>query len=162
MKNPPLDDDSSVTHFANVGGAMDSRGEGAHLVVIEGDSVGLQLELSFPEAFVGRSPECHLLLNSKAVSKRHLLVRRHCDQFFLEDLGSTNGTSVNGQMLRPGAARALIHGDTIVLGDQALLFRQTFALTDKASGHSTVNLDFDEIRREVDDLLKGSGLDAGA
>lgn len=162
MKNPPLDDDSSVTHFANVRDARDARFEGAHLVVIEGEKAGLQLELSKPEAIVGRSPECDLLLDSKAVSKRHLRVRRHSDQFFLEDLGSTNGTSVNGQALRPGAPRALFHGDTIVLGDQALLFRQTLALTDKKSGLSTVNLDIEEIRREVDDLLKSSGLDAGA
>jgi pSer/pThr/pTyr-binding forkhead associated (FHA) protein len=48
-------------------------------------------------AFVlGRAPECELVLDGAGVSRRHARIVREADRFLLEDLGSANGTLVNG------------------------------------------------------------------
>jgi len=48
-------------------------------------------------AFVlGRAPECDLVLDGAGVSRRHARILREADRFLLEDLGSANGTLVNG------------------------------------------------------------------
>jgi ABC-type multidrug transport system ATPase subunit/ABC-type multidrug transport system permease subunit len=62
----------------------------------------------------GRHPECDKVLSNPSVSARHARLTRARDGFLLEDLGSSNGTYVNGQRLdRPTSVKA---GDIIGLG----------------------------------------------
>jgi len=56
-----------------------------------------------------------------AFSRRHLAVRPHEDGVELEDLGSTNGTFVNGQRL--AAERRLRAGDSVVVGSTEMTYR---------------------------------------
>jgi len=56
-----------------------------------------------------------------SVSRKHAEVRRKGGDFFLIDLGSTNGTMLNGQALRPGIEIRLQHGDRIRLGERTEL-----------------------------------------
>jgi pSer/pThr/pTyr-binding forkhead associated (FHA) protein len=59
---------------------------------------------------IGRSLSCDLVLGDRTVSRRHAKLRTFGGQWFLEDLGSTNGTRVNGiqiraaTVVRPGAS----------------------------------------------------------
>lgn len=52
----------------------------------------------------------------QGVSRRHAIIRRGEDTLILEDLGSTNGTHLNGQRLSPDQPRVLRDGDEIRMG----------------------------------------------
>jgi hypothetical protein len=62
---------------------------------------------------VGRSPICDLVLDDRTVSRRHAELRRDGGAWVLADLGSTNGTWVNGWRIREAEVGA---GDRIALG----------------------------------------------
>ena len=68
---------------------------------------------------IGRSPRCNLVLNDPTVSRRHAALRREDEGWRITDLGSTNGTWVNGWRVD----RALVRdGDELVLGGLAAVF----------------------------------------
>jgi pSer/pThr/pTyr-binding forkhead associated (FHA) protein len=50
------------------------------------------------------------------VSRQHAMIEQHYGVFTLTDLGSTNGTHVNGRRLMIGENRILRHGDVVCLG----------------------------------------------
>jgi len=50
-----------------------------------------------PELIIGRADECDVVIDDRQVSRRHARIRQEGDRFLLEDLGSKNGTFVNGQ-----------------------------------------------------------------
>jgi pSer/pThr/pTyr-binding forkhead associated (FHA) protein len=54
-------------------------------------------EIPLGEVTVGRSPACNIIVDSGAVSKVHARLERTTDQLTLQDLGSSNGTFVNGE-----------------------------------------------------------------
>src|ERR1051325_6519905 len=63
---------------------------------------------------LGRHPTNSIQLLDKIVSKEHCIIERRGNQFVLRDLGSLNGTYVNGE--RVIGERPLRHGDEIALG----------------------------------------------
>lgn len=89
------------------------------LVMRTGPTVGKVYPLDKNEIFIGRDLANDISINDPEVSRRHARVFLQGNNFVLEDLGSTNGTMVNGQklmgpyMLRPG--------ELIVLGEQVSL-----------------------------------------
>ena len=68
---------------------------------------------------IGRLPECDVALSDPNVSRRHAEVRRRGNDFVVVDLGSTNGTRVNGAGVRE---RRLNDGDEIALGGTVIRF----------------------------------------
>ncbi|MGV8040527.1 MAG: sigma 54-interacting transcriptional regulator [Thermoanaerobaculaceae bacterium] len=84
-------------------GAVD--GEEADLLVREGESL------------LGSSPTCDLRIPSRSVSRRHVVLRCTADQLTVQDLGSTNGTWVNGVRIEEAQVRP---GDTLRLGSVQL------------------------------------------
>lgn len=72
------------------------------------------------EAVIGRSAECELRVPSVAASRRHAAVVRRGDDVFVRDLGSTNGTLVNGAKIV--GERALEPGDRIEVGGVVVTF----------------------------------------
>lgn len=102
-------------------------------LVIADSNAELPLDLSKGEALIGRAdpvsrvyPDVDLTPHGgyeAGVSRRHCRIFRQGDQFFVEDLGSTNGTKVNGQPLPPNQPRALSDGDVLELGLLRLTFR---------------------------------------
>jgi len=96
------------------------------LVMRNGPHPGKVYELSLSELTLGRDVSNHLVINDPEVSRRHARLYSQLGSYIIEDLGSTNGTFVNGQrLLGPYTLR---HGDVIGLGEtvsleyQALLF----------------------------------------
>lgn len=67
---------------------------------------------------IGRAPDADIRLDAPQVSRRHALVRHYADDVEVEDLGSQNGTFVNGVAVR-GRAR-LVSGDRLRLGSVTL------------------------------------------
>ena len=72
-------------------------------------------EFSQPDFFIGRDPDCELLLDDVAVSAHHARLSFHHGHWWLEDKGSKNGTILNDTRLTMPAI--LANGDTIVCGD---------------------------------------------
>ncbi len=68
---------------------------------------------------VGRLPDNDVRIDNPAVSGHHSLIINILNDSFLEDLNSTNGTYVNGKLIKK---HALQHGDTITIGRHQLRF----------------------------------------
>jgi hypothetical protein len=104
----------------------------ARLVIERGRSSGKQFMLSEVEAQIGRwdadggiFPDVDLDTDDPEakVSRRHARITLSNGQYFLEDLGSTNGTFINrGKRLPPGQRQALCDGDEIIVGKTFLRF----------------------------------------
>jgi pSer/pThr/pTyr-binding forkhead associated (FHA) protein len=74
-----------------------------------------EIAVTKEEFLIGRGTDCDLRLQVSAISRHHCLLRVRPSEITLADLGSANGTFVNGQRVR--SQTALHHGDVIVLGD---------------------------------------------
>jgi pSer/pThr/pTyr-binding forkhead associated (FHA) protein len=64
---------------------------------------------------IGRGPDCDLRLNAAAISRHHCLLRLRGDDVVVLDLGSSNGTYVNGQRVR--SQTSLHDGDRLSVGE---------------------------------------------
>src|SRR5918912_667192 len=76
-------------------------------------------ELTSPVTMLGRGTDCELRLVDPGVSRHHAELRVEDDQVVLVDLGSTNGTFVNGEPVR---RVALTDGTRVTLGRTTLVF----------------------------------------
>jgi pSer/pThr/pTyr-binding forkhead associated (FHA) protein len=95
----------------------------ASLHLERGPQPDLRFILQKEQATIGRSAGNDLVLADPEVSRRHARLVRQAGYYAIEDMGSTNGTFVNGQ--RIGRLTALQDGDIIDLGDTIRLRYQT-------------------------------------
>ena len=72
------------------------------------------------EFLIGRGADCDLRLGSSEISRHHCLLRVRADEATVIDLGSSNGTYLNGQRVRSQAA--LHSGDEIAVGPCRFVF----------------------------------------
>jgi FHA domain len=91
----------------------------ARLVVEQGPEPEQIFELSNSSQTIGRSANNGIVINDAEISRRHSQVMPQGDGYLVEDMGSTNGTFVNG--IRLNQPMALKHGDTVELGDTVRL-----------------------------------------
>ncbi|HXF70998.1 MAG TPA: DUF3662 and FHA domain-containing protein [Actinomycetota bacterium] len=96
-------------------------GPAAELVVLEDGRRTRAFRLEADVVTVGRLPACDVVLPDPGVSRRHAEIRRTGDRFEIVDLGSTNGTMVNGRYVR---AAELRDGDRVTIGGTILEFRR--------------------------------------
>jgi diguanylate cyclase (GGDEF)-like protein len=94
------------------------------LVVISGHEMGLRTRVA-QSVLIGRDPECDLVLSDALVSSRHALLEDRGDSWTLIDLGSTNGTSVNGQK---GKEFVLERNDKVAFGRTVARFEMQDSL----------------------------------
>lgn len=92
-----------------------------HLRVLTGKSKPDRFELE-SETVIGRGAECQVCLDDEFVSQLHARIFRAGEAYMLEDLGSTNGTYVNGSRINYPVG--LRHGDRIGIGRTVLEFRE--------------------------------------
>ncbi len=90
---------------------------GWQLVVTQGPDAGRRYALAGP-ARIGRDPENEIQLQDGQVSRQHAHLEPEGDAFYLADLGSANGTYVNGTRIAQSVW--LAPGDTIQVGDSYL------------------------------------------
>jgi hypothetical protein len=96
------------------------RGAPTHLLVVEGAEAGTRAELADAPLLIGRGSDAAIKLDDDYVSTRHARVAASGDDWFVEDLGSTNGTYV-------GSSR-LTQPTTITLGTQIRIGKTTLEL----------------------------------
>lgn len=91
----------------------------ATLVVLQGGEA-TPFDLSDSEVVIGRHPDCTVQLHSNMVSRRHARIRRDGTADYIEDLGSGNGTYLNGKRIE--SPQELSHHDRIKLGPVLLRY----------------------------------------
>jgi hypothetical protein len=120
---PPSPYSAPATHSAPqtappVGSPEERRRSSAAVVV---DETGQRYDLRMGSNVVGRGSDADLQLLDQGVSRRHLDIQFDGDTATGYDLGSTNGTTVNGHEV---GSQVLRHGDVIRLGHTRIVFHQ--------------------------------------
>lgn len=90
------------------------------LVVEQGKLAGYGYDLERSVVVIGRGQDCDIILDEHQVSRQHARLQQTPDGWTLVDLGSTNGTQVNGQQLKAHAPYTLQPGDRVALGTAVL------------------------------------------
>ncbi len=90
----------------------------ASLVFIAGPNAGRRYKLADGEYIIGRRSDCQIFVPDMRVSRQHARLRPDGPRWALEDLGSNNGTYVNGQRL--AAPLPIAHGDEIVIASNRI------------------------------------------
>lgn len=98
--------------------AKRQRGEPRVFMISQGNQAGLSAELSAGAVMIGRGADCQLILDDDYVSTRHARVVSTPNGIYVEDLGSTNGTYVNGQRIT--APTTITLADTVRIGKTIL------------------------------------------
>jgi pSer/pThr/pTyr-binding forkhead associated (FHA) protein len=91
------------------------------LVVIEGKDPAAVHRIVRSETLLGRGDEVHFLIDDEQVSKAHCRLRVDGSVCTIFDLGSRNGTTVNGRRLPANSGHRLRHLDEIEIGNHRLL-----------------------------------------
>lgn len=100
------------------------------LEIVEGADAGRRVELEAPLT-VGRAADADLVLADELVSRRHARVRQRGAGAVVEDLGSRNGTFVNGNQIH-GPTR-LVPGDQLQLGVTLVQLRSVTQIAERPS-----------------------------
>jgi two-component system cell cycle sensor histidine kinase/response regulator CckA len=98
------------------------------LSVVEGPAAGQEFKLD-TSATIGRSPEANVMVDDPGVSRLHARIRRgNVGTFELEDLGSKNGTFLNGARVEHALAKL---GDKIRIGPRVVLALHSFDVVEE-------------------------------
>lgn len=87
-----------------------AKGSPRVLAISAGAQAGQLASLSDGVVMIGRGADCQLILDDDYVSTRHARVVATADGYYIEDLGSTNGTYVNGQRITAPTTITLADG----------------------------------------------------
>lgn len=90
------------------------------LVAIDGDQLNVVHRLAQYETVIGRGDGVQIDLNDEQVSKRHCLLRVEGPVCTVQELGSLNGTRINGRKMRDDTTIRLRHLDEIQIGGTRL------------------------------------------
>jgi ABC-type multidrug transport system ATPase subunit/pSer/pThr/pTyr-binding forkhead associated (FHA) protein len=91
---------------------------GPRLIVQEPGQAKATVSIEGPRCGIGRDPSNQVVVQHDSVSRLHAQVELREAGYWVTDLGSMNGTSVNGRRLEPNTAVKLKDGDIIRIGDQ--------------------------------------------
>lgn len=102
---------------AHPGSAMRSGAGELAVRVLSGPATGTMVTITGTRVTLGRMSSCDVTVADSTVSREHAALVRRGDRWWIVDLGSTNGTTVNGVR---AAEQPVGPGDRIVLGDAAV------------------------------------------
>jgi len=121
-----VDDDTIIIQLLEGRGkSTASREHIARLWLLDltGEHVERVYELSDEQVIIGRREDCAVCLAGTTISRRHSQLRHLDGQYFISDLGSTNGTMLNGETL---VGEEQLHDrDELGVGIYKLIFRLT-------------------------------------
>ena len=101
------------------------------LIIDETDGSKRVVILAKDRTTIGRHPDNDICLEDLAVSSRHAIVHSNGQDALLEDLGSTNGTLVNGRQI---SRYTLLPGDSIAIGRNRIVYASLELTIDAGSG----------------------------
>jgi len=106
------------------------------LVIRSGPTAGDIYPLEKSEIFIGREANNEIVINDQEVSRQHAHIFLRGENYVIEDLGSTNGTSINGQKIT--GPYVLKPGEMITFGEKINLLFQASGRTADATVASSV------------------------
>ncbi len=98
------------------------RGAPTHVAVVEGANAGQTVSLDDAPILIGRGADAAIRLDDDYVSTRHARIASSGDQWFIEDLGSTNGTYIGTHRLTQPTTLQL--GSAVRIGKTTLELRK--------------------------------------
>jgi pSer/pThr/pTyr-binding forkhead associated (FHA) protein len=107
---------------ARVKPAKRPRGAPTHIAIVEGANAGEQVSLDEAPVLIGRGSDAGIRLDDDYVSTRHARIASSGDQWFVEDLGSTNGTYIGSHRLTQPTILQL--GSKVRIGKTTLELRK--------------------------------------
>ena len=119
------------------------------LFISEGPMKDQTFDFRQKTVFIGRSSRNDIQINDIKLSRKHLKVFKIGESFSIEDLGSTNGTLLNGEMITPGKSYEVTERDTIVIGNTVIQLGgipPNKALGMKDLGHHSPEADLDVLK----------------
>lgn len=143
------------------------------LVILQGQPLGLTVQLDKDQTVIGRGTQADLVLRDEIASRQHAEISRmcaeeNCNEYYISDLGSTNGTFLNGS--RVTSQQLLQDGDKIKIGNYLMKFAMLdqfeaefqdrlhqMTQRDELTGLRSRRSLFAEIDREVTKALGSSG-----
>lgn len=114
-RREPKFDESGKTAFMTESSSIDP--------VLKDLSTGAEIALDRNPFIVGKLPSCDLCIASKVVSRRHAEIRQDHDRVYVKDLGSLNGTFLQGFRLPPDTEMEVKSGQTIVFANKQYRIR---------------------------------------
>ena len=93
------------------------------LLLNSGGDVSQEFEITRPNIVIGRSPQSNILISDTEISRIHAQIVNTPHGFFIADMGSTNGTFLNGQAIKPKQMIELKSNDQVNLGQLDFLFQ---------------------------------------
>jgi pSer/pThr/pTyr-binding forkhead associated (FHA) protein/PAS domain-containing protein len=121
------------------------------LCTMDGSVNGQSFELTEEITTIGRSLDNHVQLGDLSVSRKHAKITRNGSSYYLEDLGSQNGTWVNGHPLDPGFQIEIKEGDIITFGHVLLSAGEPYS-ADGMTTQFSIGL-LEELEKDRKDLL---------
>lgn len=118
----------------------------AVLIGMSSNVKGRKFDLDQGETFIGRNAQNHVCLDDTSISGRHCSIMREDRKYFLVDLGSTNGTRLNGA---PATRAPLRPKDIIQLGAIELMFDGQDVDVPTGAGHDTTRIEEVNAREPV-------------
>lgn len=103
---------------------------GFQLVIAEGKEAGREFVFDQTSVLIGRTSECDVVLYDPGVSRKHCRIFSEADGYFVEDMGSSNGTKVNGAQVKK---KQLADGDALSLGPVVFNFAAVVIDADPAT-----------------------------
>lgn len=77
------------------------------------------LPIEFPTTNIGRHVNNNIIVNDPLVSRYHARILYRDHKFYVEDLGSTHGTKINGELIK---MKEIVNGDTLSIASTPILF----------------------------------------
>jgi pSer/pThr/pTyr-binding forkhead associated (FHA) protein len=91
----------------------------ASIVIVSGYSEGMEYPITAEYTVIGRDKDADIEVKDPLVSRRHVAIIYHEEEFTIKDLGSTNGTIMNGSVIEVASLR---HRDKFRVGDTTIQF----------------------------------------
>ena len=113
-----FDDETKVADGQEVQKPGSRDRDRAYLIVLAGSAVGEMYKITKDETTIGRGSQADIQVIDEGISRRHASIRLSGDGVVVSDLGSTNGTFLNGEKV---ATHALRDGDKIQVGSTTIL-----------------------------------------
>lgn len=113
-----MPDDKTIRRTTKDLSNLEEQSRKANFVVLAGQDIGRKYDIEKNEIYVGRNETCEIFIDDEDVSRVHAKVTSELDYVLIQDLGSTNGTLVNGVKVQ---RHKLQDGDRIQIGNLTVL-----------------------------------------
>jgi len=130
-------------------GAATEDGRAHYLTVVAGERAGLRVELGAKPVVIGRVPPADLVIDDSQISRKHCRVSLVMEEVYVADLGSSNGTMVDGKRITQSVM--LPAGSRLQVGGH--LLEHEFRSRKEVEASKELDRDLESARRYVHSLI---------